>query len=303
VPSQTGRISVRIPAKINIGLAVGGRRSDGFHPLDTVFHAVDLCDEVTAAPAAELSLSIRGEEAASLTADRNNLAWRAAALLAEYAGISAGAELQISKSIPVAAGLAGGSADAAGALIACSRLWQLSISTGELLELAARLGSDVGFCLLGGTARGTGRGEQLTPLPTSTFHWVLAAASGELSTAAVYAEFDRIRPEPPEPRISDALLAAVAAGDPAELAPLLRNDLQEPALSLAPYLRRTLEAGRHAGALAGLVSGSGPTCAFLTADAAAAVSLASRLSDGDSCRFARPVLGGVGVGSPILMGA
>ena len=212
---------------------------------------------------------------------RRNLAWRAAELLAERSGRPATVALRIDKRIPVAAGLAGGSADAAGALLACSRLWGLDTSPAELLELAARLGSDVGFALIGGLARGTGRGERLTELTGPVLHWVLAAAAGELSTAAVYAEYDRQRPAAPEPRLPDELVEAVRAGDPAALAPLLRNDLQPAALTLAPYLEQTLAAGRAAGALAGLVSGSGPTCAFLAADAGHAGELAGKLADSE----------------------
>src|SRR5581483_10556048 len=154
----TGPITVSVPAKLNLGLAVGPRRPDGFHPIDTIFCALDLCDTVTAEPAGELSLDVLGPEAGPVPADRRNLAWRAAELLA------ARAALRIDKHIPVAAGLAGGSADAAGALVACDRLWRLGSSTDALAELAARLGSDVSFALVGGIARGTGRGERLVGL-------------------------------------------------------------------------------------------------------------------------------------------
>jgi len=212
---------------------------------------------------------------------------------ATSAGRPAEVALRIDKRIPVAAGLAGGSADAAGALLACDRLWRLDSSAERLAELAARLGSDVSFALAGGIARGTGRGERLEPLAGPPLHWVLAAATGELSTPAVYAEFDRRQPAPVEPRLPDELFEAVAAGDPARLAPLLRNDLQPAALALAPYLAETLAAGRAAGALAGLVSGSGPTCAFLAADAEAARELAGRLGATEHCRFAVAVTGGV----------
>jgi len=122
---------------------------------------------------------------------------------------------------------------------------------------------------------------------------VLAAATGALSTPAVYAEFDRRQPAPPEPRLPDELFEAVAAGDPVRLAPLLRNDLQPAALALAPYLAQTLAAGRSAGALAGLVSGSGPTCAFLAVGAEAARNLARALGAAEHCRFAVAVTGGV----------
>lgn len=287
------RISLRAPAKLNLGLAVGPPRPDGFHPIDTVFCALDLYDTVSAEPAGELSLAITGPEGGSVPAGRRNLAWRAAELLAEVAGRRPEVALRIDKRIPVAAGLAGGSADAAGTLLACDRLWRLNNSHQRLAELAAELGSDVSFALIGGIARGTGRGERLTPLAGPPLHWVLAAATGELSTPAVYAEFDRRQPAPPEPRLPDELFEAVAAGDPVRLAPLLRNDLQPAALALAPYLAQTLAAGQAAGALASLVSGSGPTCAFLATDAEAARKLAGALGAAEHCRFAIAVTGGV----------
>jgi 4-diphosphocytidyl-2-C-methyl-D-erythritol kinase len=291
-PTDPDRISFAVPAKLNLGLAVGPRRPDGFHPIDTIFCALDLYDTVTAEPAGELSLTVTGPEAGAVPADQRNLAWRAAELLAEQAGRPAEVALRIDKRIPVAAGLAGGSADAAGALLACAGLWQLAIPAERLGQLAARLGSDVSFALVGGLARGTGRGEQLVPLTGPPLHWVLAAATGELSTAAVYAEYDRRQPSAPEPRLPDELLHAVAAGDPDRLAPLLRNDLQPAALALAPYLEHTLAAGLAGGALAGLVSGSGPTCAFLAADAEAAQELAGKLGAAEHCRYALAVTGG-----------
>jgi len=292
-PIDPDRITVSVPAKLNLGLAVGPRRPDGFHPIDTIFCALDLYDTVSAEPAGELSLILSGPQAGSLPADQRNLAWRAAELLAAWAGRPAQAALRIDKAIPVAAGLAGGSADAAGTLLACDRLWQLNTPPDRLAELAARLGSDVNFALIGGLARGTGRGERLVPLAGPPTHWVLAAATGELSTAAVYAEYDRRQPEPPAARLPAELVAAVAAGDPVRLAPLLRNDLQPAALALAPYLEQTLAAGLAAGALAGLVSGSGPTCAFLTTDAGTAQELAGKLAATGHCRLAVPVTGGV----------
>ncbi|MFL6164059.1 MAG: 4-(cytidine 5'-diphospho)-2-C-methyl-D-erythritol kinase [Jatrophihabitantaceae bacterium] len=293
--SATGSAActVSVPAKLNVGLAVGPRQPDGFHPIDTVFCALDLRDTVTAEPADVLRLSVTGPEAGSVPADGRNLAWQAAELLAEQAGRPAAAALRIDKRIPVAAGLAGGSADAAGALLACDRLWRLATPPAVLATLAARLGSDVSFALGGGLARGTGRGERLVELTGPVLHWVLAAAPGQLSTAAVYAEYDRQRPAPPEPRLPAGLVEAVRTGDPVALAPLLRNDLQPAALTLLPYLAQTLAAGLAAGALAGLVSGSGPTCAFLASDAGQAQELAGKIAATEHCRFAVAVAGGV----------
>jgi 4-diphosphocytidyl-2-C-methyl-D-erythritol kinase len=195
--------------------------------------------------------------------------------------------------------MAGGSADAAAALVACAALWQIDVTKVELAELAAQLGSDVPFALHGGTALGVGRGEQVNPvLATGRFWWVLALADIEISARTAYAELDRLRTDgaaPPPLGGPDDVLDALRAGDPHLLAPLLGNDLQAAALSLAPRLRRTLRTGAELGALAGIVSGSGPTCAFLCADAEAATDLVAALSAEDVCRTVRlasgPVLG------------
>jgi 4-diphosphocytidyl-2-C-methyl-D-erythritol kinase len=234
----------------------------------------------------------------SLPIDERNLAWQAAELMAEHVGRAPDVAISIEKSIPVAGGMAGGSADAAGVLVAINTLWELGVPRRDLHALAAQLGSDVPFALHGGTALGTGRGEELaTVLARSTFHWVLAFADGGLSTPAVFAEIDRIRETRTEgpPRLDDPepVLAALASGDPTELAPLLGNDLQPAALSLDPGLRRTLRAGTDAGALAGIVSGSGPTCAFLCASAASAIDVGAQLAGAGVCRTVRVASGPV----------
>ncbi|MGI8667449.1 MAG: 4-(cytidine 5'-diphospho)-2-C-methyl-D-erythritol kinase [Jatrophihabitans sp.] len=290
-------VTVRVPAKINLVLSVGPTRPDGFHELLTVFHAVGLYDTVTATASDRLGLQVRGDEAAGVPADHRNLAWRAALLLAERAGVAADVGLTVTKQIPVAAGLAGGSADAAATLLACQRLWQLRLPAGELDRLAAELGSDVSFALHGHSAVGTGRGEQLSAVAgAAEFHWVLAVAEGGLSTPAVYAELDRqraARPDRPRAASLPKVLAALDGGVAARLAPLIGNELQDAALALAPQLRDTLATGAAAGALAGLVSGSGPTCAFLAREAGHARELAAALAAGPTCRYAVPVLGGV----------
>ncbi|WP_349259943.1 4-(cytidine 5'-diphospho)-2-C-methyl-D-erythritol kinase [Jatrophihabitans sp.] len=290
-----GLIRVRVPAKVNLHLSVGPLRPDGFHDLVTVFHAVDLTDDVTAAPAGAVSLTVSGEGAAELPLDAGNLAWRAAVLLAESAGVPARAALHITKSIPVAGGMAGGSADAAAALLACARLWDLDAGPAELTALAARLGSDAAFPLLGGTAVGTGRGEILEPVDcAATLHWVFALADFGISAGDAYRELDRLRAAGAAPAPAgdpDRLLAALADGDVAAVAAALVNDLEPAALSLAPTLRATLDAGRRRGALAALVSGSGPTCAFLCPDAAAAAQLAADLTADGVVRSARTATG------------
>jgi 4-diphosphocytidyl-2-C-methyl-D-erythritol kinase len=296
----TGSVTVRVPGKVNLFLGVGDLRDDGYHELTTVFHAVSLFDEITVRNADLLSLELSGEGVESLPNDHRNLAWRAAELLAEHVGRGPDVAISVEKSIPVAGGMAGGSADAAAVLVAVNALWELGVPRRDLHALAAELGSDVPFALHGGTALGTGRGEQLaTVLARNTFHWVLAFAKGGLSTPKVFAEMDRLRAdssrgqspsrlEEPEP-----LLAALASGDAAQLAPLLGNDLQPAALSLDPGLRRTLRAGQDAGALAGIVSGSGPTCAFLCSSASSAIDVGVELAGAGVCRTVRAASGPV----------
>jgi 4-diphosphocytidyl-2-C-methyl-D-erythritol kinase len=292
----TGSVTVRVPGKVNLYLAVGDRRDDGYHELTTVFHAVSLLDEVTARNSDVLSLEIAGEGADTLPADERNLAWQAAEVMADHVGRAPDVAITIEKSIPVAGGMAGGSADAAAVLVAMNNLWELGVPRRDLHALAARLGSDVPFALHGGTALGSGRGEELaTVLARNTFHWVLAFGERGLSTPAVFAEIDRLRDSGDPPRLPEPepLLAALAAGDPAELAPLLGNELQAAALSLDPELRRTLRAGSEAGALAGIVSGSGPTCAFLCATASSAIDVGTQLAGAGVCRAVRVASGPV----------
>ena len=304
-------MTVRVPAKVNLQLAVGPVRADGYHDVVTVYHAVSLYDEVTVTPAERDSVAVAGEGADDVPADGANLAAQAAAALLQAVGPGAqdapGLAIRITKRIPVAAGLAGGSADAAATLVACNELWRTGLSQQDLAELASGIGSDVTFGLLGGTAIGIGRGEQVTPaLASGTFHWVLAFATGGLSTADVYAACDRLRasrdgqrgqPGKPGPgpvagpTLDNALMGALRSGDPAELGPLLSNDLQPAAISLRPELRRALAAGSELGALGAMVSGSGPTCAFLAKDLRHARDLAVALTGAGVCRTVAQVAG------------
>jgi 4-diphosphocytidyl-2-C-methyl-D-erythritol kinase len=304
-------VTVRVPAKVNLQLAVGPVRADGYHNVATVYHAVSLFDEVTVAPAKRDSVAITGESADSVPTDGGNLAARATGALAQAVGTGSrgapGLAIRITKRIPVAAGLAGGSADAAAALVACNELWGTGLSQQELSELASGIGSDVAFGLLGGTAIGIGRGEQVTPvLASGTFHWVLAFANGGLSTADVYAKCDRMRASQenrqakgrkvgtanvPDPVLDNALIAALRSGDPAEVGSLLSNALEPAAISLRPGLRRALTAGRELGALGAMVSGSGPTCAFLAKNRRHARDLAAALAGADVCRTVAQVTG------------
>jgi 4-diphosphocytidyl-2-C-methyl-D-erythritol kinase len=295
---------VRVPAKINLALKVGAPRPDGFHPLATVYQAVSLYDEVTADWAAPdtFSVTVTGEGADLVPVDDTNLAVRAARLLAHAHGTDGrggnealGVALTIRKSIPVAGGLAGGSSNGAAALLACAVLWDLDLSGEALRGLAAQLGSDVPFALLGGTAVGSGRGEEVVPaLTTGSYHWVLAFGRHGLSTPAVYRRFDELSEHKPRPpRVPEDLMNALRSGNPAEVGRALSNDLQPAALNLQPQLRRTLQAGLEYGALGALVSGSGPTCAFLVAGESAAVDLSVALSAEGVCRAVRHTVGPV----------
>lgn len=285
--------TVRVPAKINLCLSVGPVREDGFHPLATVYQAVGVHDEVKASAVSDDSLSVTvhfdgdiHREAAPVPEDDNNLAVRAARLLREKTGITDGAALAIRKVIPVAGGMAGGSADAAAALVACNELWGTGLTRHELEIIAAELGSDVPFLIHGGIAMGGGRGELISPvLARGTYHWVFAIAAEGLSTKAVYAEFDRLNADRDvqEPEVPADLLAALRAGDAEALGDALSNDLTEAALSLRPELAATLDVGLECDALGAILSGSGPTAMFLARDDAHALDIAFALTSSQVC--------------------
>jgi 4-diphosphocytidyl-2-C-methyl-D-erythritol kinase len=275
---------------------VGPLRPDGYHDLVTVFHAISLADDVTVTLADGDSVTTTGEGAGQVPANRDNLALRAVSALraAIGTGNAPGVAVTIRKRIPVAAGLAGGSADAAATLVACNELWDAGLSQRELCEIGASVGSDVAFAVLGGTAVGRGRGEDLTPALVSAarYHWVLAFADASLSTPEVYGTLDRLRDNgAAQPELSAELMGALRAGDPEKLGKALSNDLQAAAISMLPALRKTLAAGREFGALGALVSGSGPTCFFLARDASHATDLAVALSGAGVCRAVARAVG------------
>ncbi len=283
---MTERLTVRAPAKINLHLGVGGPREDGFHPLETVYTSIGLYDDVVAVAATEWSLSLDAAahvDAAGVPLDDSNIVAAAARALSALHGVPVTAEVTIVKGIPVAGGLAGGSADAAAALVALDRLHDLQTSDEDLLRIAAERGSDVPFALFGGHALGTGRGEVVEPLPAgdAVLWWVVVPSlAGGLSTPAVYRHFDELNPgASAAPAPATAVLTALRAGDPQALAAALHNDLQEPAIDLRPDLGELIEHGEAHGALRGLVSGSGPTVVFLCADADAARGLAGVLQE------------------------
>ncbi len=304
-------VHVRVPAKINLHLAVGPRRPDSYHDVVTVLQTVSLFDTLrlslhgfaqTAHPSARsrmrVSLTLDGAAGtAGVPADASNLVLVAARRLMAHLGMSGvdgqrtpdidgeappanegpWSRLHLAKRIPVAAGMAGGSADAAAALVGLNLLWEAGLSSAELAEVAALVGSDVPFCVIGGTALATGTGTSVARvLSRSRTHWVVGIDRDPLSTADVYAAFDRLAPPPaPDP---DPVLQALRAGDAAALAGVLRNDLEPAAMSLRPVLAERKAAMLEAGALAALVSGSGPTMLALARDEEDAASIAGRVA-------------------------
>ena len=288
--------TARAPAKINIYLGVGPRRRDGFHDLATVFHALRVGDDVVAERDDKGRVTVTvdaGDDVAvdvdAVPVDESNLAVRAAQSLRRYAGVECGVHLRIVKRIPVAGGLAGGSADAAAALLACDAVWDTGCGKAELATIGARLGSDVPFALHGGTVLGSGRGERLAAVMAPVrLHWVLAVAEGGLSTPAVYGELDTMRAASmvPAPQVPPELLTALRVGDLDAVGEHLANDLQPAALRLRPALTDVLDAGRDLGAVGGVVSGSGPTVALLAQDERHANQLAAGLVDRQVCRDA-----------------
>ncbi|WP_459642634.1 4-(cytidine 5'-diphospho)-2-C-methyl-D-erythritol kinase [Kineococcus sp. NUM-3379] len=333
-------MTARAPAKVNLLLQSGPRRADGYHELLTVFQALSLADDVTATPAPRWGVSVRaavrpdvsaeghhgeassgeassggsrpgGVDVSAVPLDEGNIALQAALLLARETGAGGPVHLSIRKGVPVAGGMAGGSADAAAALVACDALWGTGLGLDGLAELGAELGSDVPFAVHGRTAVGTGRGERLVPVLTaSTWAWVLLPAGHGLSTPRVYAEFDalveagRLAPDAAPGERLRAVEAALRSGDPHALGAALGNDLEPAALSLAPELAGTLEAGRAAGAVGALVSGSGPTVALLATSPRSAREIAARLrAQGRTALTAMAPAPGAHVLEPVLASA
>lgn len=302
-PLRSDAVRVRAPGKLNVYFEVGPLLDDGYHLVASAYQAVSVFEDVWAVEADDFRLEVTGSvDVSAVPLDDRNLALRAARILAQHTGYEGGVHLRIDKHVPVAGGMGGGSADAAAALLACDTLWGTDVGSADLQRLAARLGADVPFALMGGTAVGLGRGDRLSPaLATGRFEWVIVLAGGGLSTPAVYRELDRLRSrsasighpstgairlgrtveprlEGADPVVATGVLQALRAGDAEELAGHLHNDLQEAALSLLPELGDVLDLGDRAGALAGIVSGSGPTVAFLAEDLESALELQVTLS-------------------------
>lgn len=273
-------VTVKAPGKINLALQVGPKNSAGYHDLLTVFQAVDVWETLTAEDAAEFSLTVSGDVVLDeIPLDESNLVIAAARAVQRVTGHGGAASFHVDKKVPVGGGMAGGSADAAAALIAVDALWGTNLSQVQLLELASELGSDVPFMLEGYTQIGRGRGHLLDAIESLPFFWVVVPQPLHLSTPLVYSTLDELRGDgspalPASP--SQGLLDALFAGEAHALAPELVNDLAAPALALAPQIQSVLDLGAQLGALAGMVSGSGPTCVFLAEDA----NHQARLADG-----------------------
>jgi 4-diphosphocytidyl-2-C-methyl-D-erythritol kinase len=277
-------VTVRVPAKVNLQLSVGPKEADGYHNLVSVFQAISIFDDITiklGEPGSGLTITISGDQTHGVPADSNNLAAKAVALISKEYDLTVDAHIEIKKSIPVAGGMAGGSADAAGTILGIDYLYSLDMTREEMIEIASKIGSDVPFMLSGGTAIGTGHGDQLTAaLSRGTYHWVLALSTVGLSTPAVYAECDRLRGELEivEPQTHEGLMQALLGADAPGVGAALINDLQLAACSLRPAIRLVLDVGQEYGALGAIVSGSGPTVAFLVADQDSGLDLAVALT-------------------------
>ncbi len=269
-------VTVRVPAKVNLYLGVGSADFTGYHDLATVFQSVSIFDEVTIKEAPELKITVSGLNSTQIPLDSSNLVWRAAQLFAQACGVDPNISIHIEKKIPIAAGMAGGSADAAATLVACEAFWKSEIPRDQLDAMAAALGADVPFMLHGGCALGTGRGDVLAPIMTrGHYYWVFATFNQGLSTPSVFAMSDALRRDEvvQTPEVPAEVLQALSQGDARALGRHLHNDLQSAAIALQPRLQDVLDYGRESGALGAIVSGSGPTCAFLVADESTSIDL------------------------------
>ncbi len=294
--ANAAAVSVSAPGKVNLFLALGAARPDGYHPLNTVFAQIGLSETVTVTPLPALTTTAAqpGSAPTSQTGsprielaltrpdsnvplDHTNLAYRAAQAVAQQAaqrGLDTpDVHILLDKAVPVAGGMAGGSADAAATLKACNEFWQVGLSLEELAQLGAQLGADVPFGLYGGVALGTGRGDLIEPLKAAPgpYYWTFALQDKGLSTAAVFKHFDATVQAPPAADMPpEQLLAALETGDVAEVSRHIRNDLQATAIELRPELGQLIDLAERAGALVAMVSGSGPTVAALSSSRAAA---------------------------------
>jgi len=292
------RAVVRVPGKINLQLSVGPLQKDGYHELATVFQSVSLYDELTLTVLDSDEIVIESDGKSGIPDGKENLAFRAAELMRRSFEIESGIAIKIKKEIPIAGGMAGGSANAGATIVGIDSLFGLGLNRNEMEKLGSEIGADVPFTISGGTAIGTGRGDRITPvLSRGAYHWVLALSSSGLSTPAVYNECDRLREgmDIAAPHVSDELLQSLTHGDAKSLGKKLVNDLQPAACSLKPALRLILDVGIDYGALGGIVSGSGPTVAFLAENEEHALDLVVALTSsgvvGNVVRAQGPVPG------------
>lgn len=295
---MSNQVSVRVPGKINLQLSIGPLQRDGYHELATVFQSVSLFDELTIAESDGDDIEIAAEGKSAIPLGSENLAYKAAELMRKKFEITSGLLIKIKKEIPIAGGMAGGSANAGATIVGIDSLFSLGLKRDEMERIGSEIGADVPFTISGGTAIGTGRGDQITPvLSRGSYNWVLALSSSGLSTPAVYGECDRLREglDISKPHVSDSLLHALSQGDAKSLGKSLSNDLQAAACSLKPALRLILDVGIDYGALGGIVSGSGPTVAFLAENEDHALDLVVALTSsgvvGNVIRVAGPVPG------------
>lgn len=295
-------VRVQAPATIPLHLGVGEPHGIGSRDVVTVLHAVDLYDELVITRAARLRVTTTGARGAP--EDVQNVAGAAARTFADHLGVAAAVSIEITKRIPVGVGLAGASADAAGALVGCAALWGADLSRDELAAIGAEIRPGVPFSLSGGTALGAGGDERLSPVLARTpLHWVLAMAGIRLAAPTAMAQIDRLRASGSPRRAGDVrdILAALGSGDPTRVAEHLANDFEPAAISLMPALRQTRRAGLDAGALAAVVVGAGPTIALLAASREAAENVAAELAGSGTCRTVQlasgPVPGARVVGS------
>ena len=295
---MANQVSVRVPGKINLQLSVGPIQRDGYHEVATVFQSVSLIDELTISENDGDGIEIAAEGKSAIPLGKENLAYKAADLMRKKFDISTGLLIKIKKEIPIAGGMAGGSANAGAAIVGIDALFSLGLKRDEMERIGGEIGADVPFTISGGTAIGTGRGDQITPvLSRGSYNWVLALSSSGLSTPAVYKECDRLREglDISKPHVSDSLLHSLSQGDSKALGKSLTNDLQAAACSLKPALRLILDVGMDYGALGGIVSGSGPTVAFLAENEDHALDLVVALTSsgvvGNVIRVAGPVPG------------
>ena len=263
------KLWLRTNAKVNLFLRVLGPRLDGYHEVETILHGVKLADEIEITSTTEgdvkvdmsLSQSVRGE----LPETEENVVWKAAQTLIERGALNQGIAINVLKRIPIGAGLGGGSGNAAGVLVALNELWRMGMGPSDLYDLAGSIGSDVPYCLNGGTALATSRGEELTPLPAPAAMWfVLGISHDPLFTRDVYA---RWRPRDNRRDVRSApMTLALGGGDVAEVASLLHNDLEPVVFEMRPEIEERKESMLEAGALGALVSGSGPTIFAIARD-------------------------------------